>query len=184
MSLPMACLIAVTMMADQMREGGCCPVLELPQYTMKPGQRDVLIDLFDRHFIESQQATGMTLVGQFRDRDRPDRFVWLRGFETMERRHATLDAFYGGPVSATHRTAANATMLDSTDVLLLKPPRAELAFRVGADAKPSSRDRETRTVLAGIYQLPRPTDSQLVVRFERDVAPHSKRTRSRSKASS
>ncbi|WP_233609888.1 hypothetical protein [Corallococcus sp. AB049A] len=58
----------------------CCSVFELRQYTLHPGQRDVLISLFDRAFIESQEATGMHIAGQFRDEDRPDRFVWMRGF--------------------------------------------------------------------------------------------------------
>ena len=49
------------------------PVVELRQYTLRPGQRDVLIDLFDREFVESQEATGMAIVGQFRDLDDPDR---------------------------------------------------------------------------------------------------------------
>jgi hypothetical protein len=44
-----------------------CPVIELRQYTLKPGQRDTLIDLFDRHFVESQEAVGMTIIGQFRE---------------------------------------------------------------------------------------------------------------------
>lgn len=44
------------------------PVVELRQYTLRPGQRDVLIDLFDREFVESQEADGMAIVGQFRDR--------------------------------------------------------------------------------------------------------------------
>jgi len=39
-------------------------MLELRQYRLKPGLRDVLIDLFDRYFIESQEALGMTIVGQ------------------------------------------------------------------------------------------------------------------------
>ena len=106
----------------------CCPVVELRQYTLKPGQRDTLIDLFERHFIESQEAAGMTLVGQFRDRRREDRFVWLRGFANMETRHKALETFYGGPVWAAHRSAANTTMLDTSDVLLLRPARPELAF--------------------------------------------------------
>ena len=38
---------------------------------IKPGQRDVLIDLFDRHFIEAQESVGMTIIGQFRDQERP-----------------------------------------------------------------------------------------------------------------
>jgi NIPSNAP len=70
----------------------CCAVVELRQYTLKPGQRDILIDLFERHFIESQEAAGMTLVGQFRDRRRDDRFVWLRGFANMEARHKASKA--------------------------------------------------------------------------------------------
>src|SRR5688500_15848792 len=82
--------------ADQLM-GGCCPVVELRQYTLRPGQRDVLIELFDREFVESQEAAGMEITAQFRDLDRPDRFVWLRGFPDMERRRLALEAFYGGP---------------------------------------------------------------------------------------
>jgi hypothetical protein len=61
---------------NPLSERECCAVLELRQYTLKPGQRDALIALFDRYFVESQEAAGMTIVGQFRDRRRPDRFVW------------------------------------------------------------------------------------------------------------
>ena len=59
------------------------PVVELRQYTLRPGQRDVLIDLFDRELVESQEADGMAIVGQFRDLDDPDRFIWIRGFASM-----------------------------------------------------------------------------------------------------
>src|SRR4029453_8611733 len=97
----------------------CCAVIELRQYTLQPGQRETLVDLFERHFIESQEDAGMTLVGQFRDRGRDDRFVWIRGFPNMQLRHQALERFYGGPVWAAHRTAANNTMLDTDDVLLL-----------------------------------------------------------------
>lgn len=98
-----------------------CAVVELRQYTLHPGQRDVLVELFDREFVETQEACGMKLLGQFRDLDRPDHFVWLRGFTDMEARRRALAAFYGGPVWAAHRDAANATMIDSDDVLLLRP---------------------------------------------------------------
>src|SRR5262245_19142049 len=112
----------------------CCAVVELRQYTLKPGQRDTLIKLFERHFVESQEAAGMTLVGQFRDRHRDDRFVWLRGFSSMESRHQALETFYGGPVWAAHRDAANSTMLDADNVLLLKPAKPELAFHMTSAA--------------------------------------------------
>ncbi|MDX8463676.1 NIPSNAP family protein, partial [Mesorhizobium sp. VK2D] len=31
------------------------PIVELRQYTLRPGQRETLIALFDREFIESQE---------------------------------------------------------------------------------------------------------------------------------
>src|SRR5204863_6636074 len=91
----------------------CCPIVELRQYTLHRGKRDVLIDLFDREFIEPQETLGMNILGQFRDLDDPDRFVWLRGFRDMASRAAALQAFYGGPVWKAHRETANATMIDS-----------------------------------------------------------------------
>ena len=96
-------------------------VVELRQYTLHPGARDTLIDLFDREFVETQEACDISVLGQFRDLDRPDRFVWLCGFSGMESRAAALALFYDGPVWAAHSAAANATMIDFDDVLLLRP---------------------------------------------------------------
>ena len=96
-------------------------VLELRQYTLYGGRRDELIGLFEREFVAPQNAVGAQVLGSFRDLDDPDRFVWLRSFRDMASRPGALEAFYGGPVWAAHRAAANATMLDSGNVLLLKP---------------------------------------------------------------
>ncbi|MET9962339.1 NIPSNAP family protein [Streptomyces sp. NPDC006326] len=97
-------------------------IVELRQYTLRPGARDTLVELFEREFVTGQEAVGITLGGRFRDMDDPDRFVWLRGFPDMERRARALHAFYSGPVWQEHRDRANATMLDSDDVLLLRGP--------------------------------------------------------------
>ena len=148
----------------------CCQVVELRQYTLKPQQRDVLINLFDRHFVESQEAVGMTVIGQFRDRVNPDRFVWLRGFHDMDSRHEALEAFYGGPVWAAHKAAANDTIVDSGNVLLLKPARPDVAFVLDRARKPTSGQRPA-TILAGIYEMPRQIDEELVSQFEQSVAP-------------
>jgi quinol monooxygenase YgiN len=96
-------------------------IVELRQYTLHPQKRDALIDLFDREFVETQEEEGMSVMGQFRDLGNPDRFVWLRGFADMASRARALQGFYGGPVWAAHRDLANATMIDSDDVLLLRP---------------------------------------------------------------
>jgi hypothetical protein len=98
-------------------------VVELRQYTLRGGRREELIILFEREFIESQEAVGAHVLGIFRDLDDPDRFVWMRGFQYMQQRHAALDAFYAGPVWRANSRAANATMLDSDNVLLLRPLR-------------------------------------------------------------
>ncbi|MEU6969829.1 NIPSNAP family protein [Kitasatospora aureofaciens] len=97
-------------------------VVELRQYTLHPGARDTLIELFEREFVTGQEAVGITVGGRFRDLDDPDRFVWLRAFPSMAERRRALEAFYYGPVWREHRDAANATMVDSDDVLLLRGP--------------------------------------------------------------
>jgi hypothetical protein len=67
----------------------------------------VLIDLFDRHFIESH--------------------VW-----------------------ATYKDAANGTLLDSDDVLLLRPVRADAAFLLAADRDDRS---PCQVVASGVSSL-------------------------------
>jgi NIPSNAP len=96
-------------------------VIELRRYALHPGARETLIELFERELVETQEAVGLRVLGTFRDVDDPDSFVWLRGFADMEARGAGLPAFYGGPVWAAHKDAANATMIDSDNVLLLRP---------------------------------------------------------------
>jgi NIPSNAP len=154
----------------------CCAVLELRQYTLKPGQRDALIALFDRHFVESQEALGMTIVGQFRDRRRADRFVWIRGFSDMQSRHTALEQFYGGPVWAEHKAAANATMVAVDDVYLLKPARPDMAFRLDVNGRPAvGEERKPVGVLAGIHHLRESADASVVPQFEERVAPELRR---------
>lgn len=136
-------------------------VLELRQYTLHPGRRDELIDLFDREFVETQEAVGAQVLGQFRDLDDADRFVWLRGFADMTTRGAALPAFYGGPVWAAHRDAANATMIDSDDVLLLRPV-------TGPDLAGRTRGGDDTLVTITIYHLP-PGGEDDFVRFFTDA---------------
>jgi hypothetical protein len=151
----------------------CCPVVELRQYTLHPGKRDILIELFDREFVESQEALGIRVIGQFRDLDSPDRFVWLRGFLDMNSRAKALSDFYGGPVWKTHREAANATMIDSDNVLLLRPALQTSGFSledmkrppVGSDELPAS------LVVATIYYLELSVPSDFINFFERTLKP-------------
>jgi hypothetical protein len=119
-----------------------CAVIELRDYTLHPGRRDELIALFEREFVESQEALGMRVIATFRDLDQPNHFVWLRGFTDMDARRTALEAFYDGPVWSAHGRAANATMVDSDNVRLLRPARR--AWSLTTPALPRAhRDAET-----------------------------------------
>jgi hypothetical protein len=98
--------------------------------------------------------------------------VWLRGFSGMESRRNALAAFYDGPIWGAHKAKANDTMLDSDNVLLLKPARPDLAFRMnGAAEEIPPPSAGPLTVLAGIYQMTQPIDAGVVSDFEHQVAP-------------
>ena len=140
-------------------------VIELRQYTLHPRQRDVLIDLFDREFVETQESVGMRVMGQFRDLDDPNRFVWLRGFADMASRALGLEAFYGGPVWAAHRNAANATMIDSDNVLLLRPawPGAGVVLDESDRAPPGSIRLPPGLLEATVFPLKGPAEEDLLI---------------------
>ena len=150
-----------------------CPIVELRQYTLHPGQREALIALFDREFIESQEELGMAILGQFRDLDNPDRFVWLRGFETMPSRAEALAGFYGGPVWKANSAAANATMIDSDNVLLLRPASAHSGFPAADIARPPTGHTEAPAslILATIYYRDRPFDDEFLDFFDSCARP-------------
>jgi NIPSNAP len=138
------------------REFHAPPIVELRQYAMVPGQRDALIELFDREFVETQEAVGMAVLGQFRDLDDPDRYVWLRGFSDLATRLAGLTQFYGGPIWQAHRGAANATIVDSDDVRLLREARPGS----GLDLSRASRSApaSAATIAITTYSLAAPAD--------------------------
>ena len=138
-------------------------VVELRQYTLKPGRRDELIEMFEKYFVAPQEAEGIRVHGEFRVASQPDRFAWLRGFTDMPQRARALGAFYGGPAWQAHRDAANDTMADSDDVLLLQPAEPgqgfTLARRMGA------------FMVATIFLLQTSVDAAFLRNFKERIAP-------------
>src|SRR5512147_1900401 len=140
------------------------PIVELRQYTLHPGKRDALIELFDREFVETQEAVGIQVIGQFRNLDDPDQFVWLRGFNDMSARAQSLAAFYGGPVWKAHRDAANATMIDSDNVLLLRlaHPRSGFSLTHEPHLPPGDTGTHAGLVTATIYYFNAPVTTNFI----------------------
>ncbi|OJH37546.1 hypothetical protein BON30_29790 [Cystobacter ferrugineus] len=145
------------------------PIVELRQYVLHPDKRDVLIELFDRQFIEPQEAAGMSVIGQFRNLDNPDAFVWMRGFADMEARRKALEAFYFGPVWQANREAANATLIDNDNVLLLKPVAA--GFDLSARAPVGTTGDGPGFVAVHVHALKAPADAAFLRFFHEKVEP-------------
>ena len=141
---------------------------ELRQYAIKPGRRDELITLFEREFVETQEAAGIRLIGLFRDLDRPDRFVWMRGYPEQAARRPALETFYNSDHWSKHRAAANATMTSSDDVLLLRSLSPELAPDVSAPI-PTGEQPGRGVVVLAVHRL-EGADDLLAAAFQTTLA--------------
>jgi NIPSNAP len=161
-----------------MTSGGC-GVFEWRRYTLHTGARETLIELFEREFVESQEAVGARVLGSFRDVGEPDHFVWLRGFTDMTARRRALEAFYGGPVWARHRVAANATMVDSDDVLLLRPvdERSRLPLEPARRPPVGAQGRTRARISATVCPLVPGRGADLARRFASEIEPALRRSR-------
>jgi aminopeptidase N len=148
-------------------------VFELRQYTLHPGQRDVLVDVFDDNFVEGQEAVGMRIIGQYRDLDDPDRLVWLRGFPDMGARKEALTTFYSGPVWRAHGRVAAGTMVDSDNVLLLRPLRPDTAFAPSTIKlpPPGTRGPGKGVLVASIVYVERNTPREFGSFFQTQLQP-------------
>lgn len=137
-------------------------VVEFRPYVTKPGRRDDFNGLFERVLPELERV-GQHIHGQFRDARNPDRILWLRGYDDMDQRLASLNAFYrDSPVWKQNAAAVNETLADLGDVRLLKPvdePRFTLTKKV------------TAFMVATIYLLNSPADDGFLRLWRESVKP-------------
>ena len=96
-------------------------VVELRRYITKEGERDHFVRTFESYFPEAFQQLGAIAFGQFLERGNPASFFWLRGFKDIDARAIVNSAFYYGPLWKEHRTEMNDRLVDSDNVLLLRP---------------------------------------------------------------
>jgi len=151
----------------------CCAVVELRQYALHPQRFDTFARLFEREFIEPQEAAGISVIGQFRDLDDPNRFVWLRGFADMPARARALETFYGSALWKSLRDEANASFVDTDNVLLLRPAAAGRSIDLhGLVRKPPGAPADPPgLIVAAVYPVD-PADADEFKRwFERDLKP-------------
>ena len=102
-------------------------VLEIRLYRIRQGQRDAFAEFFNAKTVAPQEAIGMRVLGQFRDLEDDNCFVWLRGFPDLETRDLRKAAFYEGDVWLKELEAEAFAMIeDYSNVWLVTPARHSL----------------------------------------------------------
>ena len=91
----------------------------------------------------------------------------------MPSRAKALTDFYSGPVWKAHREAANATMIDSDNVLLLRPAVPTSGFSLENMQRPpmGSDEVPTSLVVATIYYFEGPVAHDFINFFEHTLKP-------------
>lgn len=112
----------------------------------------------------------MLPIGHYRDVDDPDSFVWFRGFPDMERRRRALEAFYfESEAWRANRNAANATMIDSDNVLLLRALSAGGFDLSGLERPAAGAGPAPAFVPVSVLMLERRADAALLSAFSKRV---------------
>jgi hypothetical protein len=130
-------------------------VVELRRYVTVAGERERFACWFESRFPEAFQQLGAMVLGQFLERRRAERFTWLRGYWNVEARPLVNGAFYFGPLWREHRAATNARLVDSDDVLLLRPLAPERGVVVLPAVDPVDEAAGARGVVVAQIFAPR-----------------------------
>ena len=93
-------------------------IVEVRTYKIKPGRRDDFIRFFESRSIPALQSHGMKVLGPFIDLESDDKFVFLRGFPSLEARDAMKNAFYEGPLWKNELESIAMPMIESYEVVL------------------------------------------------------------------
>ncbi len=114
----------------QVEHLGSFQVVELRRYVIKPGERENFANSFESYFPESFEQLGAIAVGDSLERKNQSNFLWIRGFHNMDDRAKINALFYYGPLWKEHKATLNSLMIDSDNVLLLKPVDPERPIRM------------------------------------------------------
>jgi hypothetical protein len=117
-------------------------IVEVRTYRVKEGRRAEFIEFFETQAVPAQLAAGMKVHGPLLDVENPNKFIWLRGFPSLEDRERMKNAFYGGVLWTDHLEAIAMPMLDGYDFTLCETtPGTVFMDAVFVDAERISQDR-------------------------------------------
>ena len=95
-------------------------------------------------------------------------------FRTWKRGKVALTNFYSGPIWKAHGRVASGTMVDSDNVLLLRPLRSDTAFAPSTVKlpPPGTRGPGKGLLVASIVYVERNTPSEFGEFFQKELQPH------------
>jgi hypothetical protein len=129
-------------------------VIEFRRYTVKEGEREHFAEYFESYFPEAFQQMGAIAFGQFFERKNPVGFTWMRGFKNTDARAVINAGFYYGPLWREHAFTMNSLMVDSDNVLLLRPLSPERGVTVLPSVDPVAEGKGAQgVVVAQIFAV-------------------------------
>jgi hypothetical protein len=130
------------------------PVVELRRYTIKPGEREHFAAYFDTYFPETLEQAGTLVFGEFFERKNPSGFTWIRGFHSTDDRAIDNAIFYYGPVWKEYRAVVNNLLVNTDNVLLLRPLTPEQTISILPAVDPVLEPKGAEgVVVAQIFQV-------------------------------
>ncbi len=109
-------------------------IVEIRTYKIKEGRRAEFIEFFETRAVPAQHSHGMQIMGPFIDLEKPDNFVFLRAFPSLEERDRMKDAFYEGPLWKNELEAIAMPMLEEYSVALTETTDRFVTFDQSARA--------------------------------------------------
>lgn len=93
-------------------------IVEVRSYRIKPGRRDEFIQFFETRAVPALRERGMKIIGPMLDVENPNKFVFLRGFPSLEERDRMKEDFYESELWKNELEGIAMPMIDSYDVIL------------------------------------------------------------------
>jgi hypothetical protein len=93
-------------------------IVEVRAYRIKPGRREEFVKFFETRAVPALRSHGMKIVGPFLDVENPNKFVFLRGFPSLDERDRMKEEFYEGLLWKNELESIAMPMIDSYDVIL------------------------------------------------------------------
>jgi hypothetical protein len=97
-------------------------VIRVRIYTIHQGKRDEFVMLFDEVPLPAQREFGLDAIGLFISLDDDQTFVWLRRFDSQQKRQRRWGEFDGKELWRQQLgPRANPLMKDSSNVIAVQP---------------------------------------------------------------